>query len=99
MKASLCNKERKLNTLKAKLEKTNDAHAALVQVVNSTRNKLQEGTEQYDNLSAELDDLEQYTRKNCLKIQGIPENAYSSTEEAVLKVAQALNVAINPDEI
>ena len=35
--------------------------------------------------------LEQYTRKNSLEIHGIPKSAYTSTEEVVLKVANALN--------
>ena len=29
------------------------------------------------------DDLEQYTRKNSLEIHGVPESAYTSTEEVV----------------
>lgn len=40
LKASVRNKVRELNTLKTKLEKTNDAHSALAQVVNNTQNKL-----------------------------------------------------------
>jgi len=45
------------------------------------------------------DALEQYTRKQSLEIHGIPESAYTSTEEAVLKVAQALDVPITADDI
>ena len=45
------------------------------------------------------DALEQYTRKQSLEIHGIPESAYTSTEDAVLKVAQALDVPITADDI
>ena len=45
------------------------------------------------------DELEQYTRKNSLEIHGIPESAYTSTEEVVLKLAGAVNVDVNPEDI
>ena len=45
------------------------------------------------------DKLEQYTRKNSLEIHGVPESAYTSTEEVVLKLTEALQVPINPDDI
>ena len=45
------------------------------------------------------DKLEQYTRKNSLEIHGIPELAYTSTEEVVLKLAGAVNVDVNPEDI
>ena len=43
--------------------------------------------------------LEQYTRKNSLEIHGIPEETYETTEEVVLKLANALNVPVNPQDI
>jgi len=45
------------------------------------------------------DALEQYTRKNSLKIHGVPGSAYTSTEEVVFKLAEALNVDINPNHV
>ena len=45
------------------------------------------------------DDLEQYTRKNLLEIHGIPESACVSTEEVVLKLAEAIDVTICQDDI
>ena len=48
---------------------------------------------------AEQDELEQYSRKNSLEIHGLPENVYSSTEEAVLKLAGALNVEMSASDI
>ena len=43
-----------------------------------------------------FDNLEQYTRKNSIEIQGNPEDAYSSTEDVVIKVAEALNITVEP---
>ena len=45
------------------------------------------------------DKLEQYTRKNSLEIHGVPESAYSTTEEVVLKFAQALEVPITAQDV
>jgi len=53
------------------------------------------GTYVYD----QLDELEQYSRKNSIEIHGIPKNAYNSTEEAVIKVPQALNVPLEARDI
>ena len=52
------------------------------------------------NLWDNLDSLEQYTRKNSLEIHGVPKEAYSSTEEAVLAIANALlDVDISSNDI
>jgi len=45
-----------------------------------------------------LDDLERYLRKNSLKIVGIPESIREN-EDAVLKIANALNVEVKPNNI
>ena len=45
------------------------------------------------------DSLEQYTRKDSPEIHGVSESAYTSTEEVVLKLAEVLNVEINPNDI
>ena len=45
------------------------------------------------------DRLEQYTRKNSLEIHVVPESAYSTTEEVVLKLAEALEVPITPEDV
>ena len=45
------------------------------------------------------DRLEQYRRKNSLEVHGVPESAYSMTEEVVLKLAEALEVPITPQDV
>ena len=42
--------------------------------------------------------MEKYTRKNYL-IHGVSESAYSTTEEVVLKLAEALEVSITPQDV
>ena len=45
------------------------------------------------------DRLEPYTRKNSLEKDGVPESAYSTTEDVVLKLAEALEVPITPQGV
>ena len=69
----------------------------LQQELEDARRKTDEQEEEISQLYDLQDRLEQYTRKNSLEIHGIPENVYSSTEEAVLEVAKALDVEVRPD--
>ena len=50
-------------------------------------------------LTDELDELEQYSRRNCLVVQGLPENSNAAgnenTTEAFLKVAGSLGVHLD----
>ena len=71
----------------------------LQQELDDARRKTDEQEEEILQLYDLQDSLEQYTRKNSLEIHGIPENVYSSTEEAVLEVAKALDVEVRPDDI
>ena len=45
-----------------------------------------------------IDELEQYSRKNSVEILGIPEDVCEN-EEAVLKIAQVLNVDVKAEDI
>ena len=92
--------------MKESLQKTKDEYKELKHMLASTRNELKttkenlgKQKEESDRLWEHHDDLEQYTRKNSLEIHGIPEDAYPSTEAAVIKVAEALNITIEPEEI
>lgn len=50
-------------------------------------------------LEQAVDDAEQYSRRNCLRISKFPEHDNENTDEIVLKVAEILNVNISPAEI
>lgn len=79
-----------------KAEKANDTlHNELKQ----TRHKLKEQIEETNRLDEIYDDLEQYSRKNSLEIVGVPESAYESTEEVAIRIGEAVNITIKPEDI
>ena len=67
--------------------------------LNATKVKIDKQDDEIYNLLDNLESLEQYTRKNSLEIHGVPKEAYSSTEEAVLAIANALEVDISSNDI
>ena len=52
-----------------------------------------------EDLQENLDELEQYTRKNSLEFHGIPEDVGIPTDEIVCKVAQAVGVEVELEKI
>ena len=60
---------------------------------------IEEQCEEIAELYSLQDQLEQYTRKNSLEIHGVPESAYRSTEEVVLKLAEALEVPVQSQDV
>ena len=95
-----------LKDLKEALKKTKDENKALKSSVDAlniqlktAKEKLQAQKKGCDQLWENLDHLEQYSRKNSLEIYGVPQDAYTSTESVVVKVAEALNVTVEPEEI
>lgn len=106
LKASANFNERELKDLKDSIQKAKDENKALKDSLASTdkqlknaRQELVKQNEESERLSEELDNLEQYTRKNSLEFHGIPQDAYSNTEEVVIKVANALNISVKPKDI
>ena len=73
-------------------DQLNKSVECLKKKVDDQRNEINELYEQQDN-------LEQYTRKNSLEIHGIPEDLYTSTEQAVIKFGEHLQVDILPEDI
>ena len=65
----------------------------------AARKTIDEQSEEIAELYDLQDQLEQYTRKNSLEIHGVPESAYSSTEEVVLKLAEALKVPVQSQDV
>ena len=85
-------------------EELKDLKASLKKTVSNTRltateKELQKQSAECEQLSENLDHLEQYSRKNCLEIHGVPQDEYTSTEHVVIKVAEALNITVEPEEI
>ena len=95
---------RELKELKESLQKTNNENKALKtsldfnkEQLKATKEKLRYQTKDIVQPWDNFDNLEQYTRKNSIEIQGIPEDAYSSTED--VEVAEALNITVEPEDI
>ena len=106
LKDSVNFNEKELQDLKESLQKTKDENKVLRNLLDATKNQMKATKEnleaqkqESDRLYEELDSLEQYTRKNSLEIRGIPDNAYPNTEVAIIKVAEALNITIEPEDI
>ncbi|CAH3134571.1 unnamed protein product, partial [Porites lobata] len=83
-----------------------DANKELKNTISSMNNRLktmyqdlENQREETERLSEELDNLEQYSRKNSVEIHGIPQDAYTNTEQVVIKLAEALNITVEPEDI
>ncbi|XP_078355095.1 uncharacterized protein LOC144639688, partial [Oculina patagonica] len=85
--------------LKTQLTKAEKANGTLQNELEQTRHKLYKQIEETDRLDEIYDELEQYSRKNSLEIVGVPESAYTSTEEVVIRIGEAANITINPEDI
>ena len=99
VKASSLSHDREFENLKKALATATKCNDNLKVELENTKKLVHEQTKQIGNLQYMHDNLEQYSRKNSLELHGIPEGAYESTEEAVLKVAEALYVQITPQDI
>ena len=88
-----------LDNLKTSIKKAENQNIVLEDEIFAARNKINEQEEEIAELYQLQDNLEQYTRKQSLEICGIPAGAYASTEEAVLKIASALNVTMSAEDI
>ena len=88
-----------LDSLKSLITKAEKDNIALETELSVARKKVDEQEEEIAELYVLQDNLEQYTRKQSLEICGIPDSAYSSTEEAVLRLAEKLDVPLSPGDI
>ena len=68
-------------------------------MLHSTKKNLEDQAIEVDRLGESLDNLEQHTHKNSLEFHGVSEGAYETTGEAVLKIAEALNVEVATSDI
>ena len=99
LKASSRANNRQLEDLKAKVTKLTEENLLLRNELDQSRLRVQTLYEEKDDLWDSLDSLEMYSRKNSIEIHGVPREACPSTEEVVLKIADALEVDIDPHSI
>ena len=99
LKATIRGQNVEIANLRATLDKAMKQSADAEKDLAETRKLVDEQQEEIAELYDLQDHLEQYTRKNSLEIHGIPEEAYETTEEVVLKLASALDVPLTPQDI
>ena len=99
LKPSFSSQAQEIKKLKEPLETYKNENAALKNELETTKESLAKQIDELGNVYDQPDELEQYSHKNSIEIHGIPENAYNATEEAVIKVAQALNVPLEAGDI
>ena len=99
LKTSLQLSDIELRNTKTKLDEAAKANIKLEKRLHATTTSLDSARNDLREHTESLDNLEQYTRKNSLEFHGVPENSYESTEQAILKIAAALEVQVSPSDI
>ena len=99
LKSTVYKQKAELSAIKESLDLTTKQCANAEKELAAVRNQLAEKEEEIAELYYLQDRLEQYTRKNSLEFHGVPESAYSSPEEVVLKISEALEVPAGPQDI
>lgn len=99
LKSALNANQRETEKLQSQLTKAEKANDTLRNELNHTRIKLKDQIEETYKLDEKYDHLEQYSRKNSLEILGVPEGAYTSTDEVVIRIGEAINIDIKPEDI
>ena len=99
LKSTVYKQKAELSAIKESLDLTTKQCTNAEKELAAVRNQLAEKEEEIAELYYLQDRLEQYTRKNSLEFHGVPESAYSSPEEVVLKISEALEVPVGPQDI
>ena len=76
-----------------------DALAKRDKEISDLQEELREARSELKEVRSELNALEQYSRRSCLNISGMPEAATESTDRVVLDVAAAAGVTLAPTDI
>ena len=99
LKSTVTKQNADITNLKTSLAKCEKKLDEAEKEMAGLRNRLNDQQEEIYELYDLQDRLEQYTRKNSLEIHGVPESAYESPEEVVIKIAEALEVPVHPNDI
>ena len=99
LKATVRKQQSEITAVKDALAQARKQSAETERELSAARKQLDEQEEEFQELYNLQDHLEQYTRKNSLEFHGVPESAYTSTEEAVIKIANAVEVPVVAEDI
>ena len=82
----------KFDELERENKKKNEKMKELKETINNL-------TEKNKSLSSDIDELEQYSRRNCLLLHGFQENENENTDDIVLKtMSEELNIEIKEND-
>ena len=91
--------EESTNTLSTEIQALRDENAKLHAENLKLRKDVDAFTTRVTKAESEIDALEQYTRRNSVRISGVPETEGENTDEIVSKIADALHTHIGPSDI
>ena len=90
---------RSLEINDAELTELKKENTVLRKCLNETSAKCETLVKQVMDLDSQQDELEQYSRKVCLVIRGVPEESQENLEETVVNLARKLDVPIVNDDV
>ena len=99
LKSSVERNRREVSNLKEELVKQNKYIASLEKQLTKTSKYVKEHADELQDIQVNLDNLEQYSRKNSLEFHGIPDEVNMPTDQVVCKIAQAIGVEIKENDI
>ena len=99
LKATVRKQQSEITAVNEALAQARKKSAETEKELSAARNQLDEQEEELQELYNLQDHLEQYSTKNSLEFHGVPESAYTSTEEAVIKIANAVDVPVVAEDI
>jgi len=99
LKSTVNKQQTEIVNLKKQHTKSTTQLAAAEKELDEAKKRINDQQEEIAELYDLQDRVEQYTRENSLKFHGIPESAYNSTEEAILKIVAALEVPVSSKDI
>ena len=99
LKNSVERNRQEMSKLSEELVKQNKYVASLEKQLTKTSKYVKEHAEELQDIQINLDNLEQYSRKNSLEFHGIPDEFDMSTDQVVCRIAQAIGVEIQENDI
>ena len=87
------------DTLSMEIKALREENAKLRADNSKLREDVDKLTQRVDMAETENDALEQYTRRNSVRISGVPEGEGEDTDEEVIRIANELQIHIGPSDI
>lgn len=88
-----------IDELKSSLSQLEDSHSALKEENSKLKRQLATIHNELETLKFNCDEQEQYNRRECLEIHGIPTMEKEDTNDIITKVGSLINVKIEPNDI